>query len=406
MPDTLKQFYNATIDVTGLTGAQTATLFTNNATTRAVIKDIDVANTFPVAPNLTVGGTSVAGLVGSVTGSEIADVSQAVGISFPTALDYSRLDLQYLSATAGNTTRTTTTSYRINSVGVRSVVTAAENAASRTNSYHGYYYVAADNDVFFVDQNGNNNFILAKRAGGPTGTASNVVSSTWPIAYDGRYYYYLTSTTNLRRFDPETEAVTNTTITAVGTAGLSTRMIHSNGYLYYQVEDGSLPYIIKISNGFWSRQGSWSTGIYTANARSMPGFFIDPVTLIATVIWVDASNQTIRSRTNTAVSSFASASQTDTTTITSITKTASLTQYHTVSMLTASTGLMYNVAGNTCLMDFTPDNSAGWTVAPALNSPITDVNFIFSYTTSTPTVNTTNFPSTISLRITGVEVTP
>lgn len=404
MPDTLKQFYNATIDVTGLTGNQTATLFTNNSTTRAVIKDVDVLNTFPVQPNLTVGGVSVATLAGSLTGSEIADISQAVGISFPTALDYSRLDSQYLTATAGNTTRTTSTSYRINSIGVNSAAVAAENASARTQSRHGYYHVAADNDVFFVQQNGTNTFALSKRAGGPTGTATDVVSSAYPIAYDGRYYYYLTSTINLRRFDPETENVSDTTIVSVPGPQAGARMIYSNGYLMYLYTSGVLPYIIKISNGYWSYQGSWGYPIYTANARSMPGFFIDPVTLVATVIYVDSANQTIRVRTIGPASSFLSASQTDTTTADASTRAAtSFTQYPVVAMTTAGTGFMYNVAGNTCLLNAS-GNSGDWTLTQI--TAITDVEFFFSSTISSATVNTTNFPSTISLRVTGVEVTP
>ena len=405
MPDTLKQFYNASINVTGLTGNQTATLFTNNATTRAVIKDVDVLNTFPMQPNLTVGGTSVATIAGSLTGSEIADVSQAVGFSFPTALEYSRLDLQYITATAGNTTRTTSSSYRINSVGVSSAVVAAENANAKTNVYHGYYYVAADNDVFFLDQNGTGNYILAKRAGGPTGTASNIVSGVNPIAFDGRYYYYMTSTTNLRRFDPETETVTNTTISAVPGAGLSARMIHSNGYLMYVSADGATPYIIKISNGFWSWQNSWSSGVITSNARSMPGFFIDPVTLVITVLYLDASNNLVRLRTIGAASSFASASQTDTTTVDFIFRAASGGfNQAVIAMITSGTALFYNNSGNTSLLDASSISPTSWTATSI--TALTNIDFILSATTQIPTVNTTNFPSTISLRITGVEVTP
>lgn len=410
MPDTLKQLYSGTINVTGLTGNQTATLFTNNATTRVVIKDVDVTNTFPIQPNLTVGGTGVAAIVGSLTGSEIVDVSQAVGISFPTALSYSQLNLQYLTSNAGNTSRTISTAYRINSIQVSSTSATADNAANRSNSMHGYYYVAADNDVFFHQHNGTTAYILSKRAGGPTGTGSNIVNSQYPIAFDGRFYYYLTSTTNLRRFDPETETTTDTTIVAIADAFSGARMIHSNGYLFYIYADGAPPYIIKISNGFWSYQTGWS-GIYTGNNRSMPGFFIDPVTLVVTSIYVDGSSQTIRARTNSAASSFASSSQTDSAAPTYVTKSQTTWSPQTnvttpmVAMTGPNTGLMHFGNSETYLFDCTTAAAAGWTNSGPLTTTV-DPNFIFSATFPTPTVNTTNFPTSLALRVTGVEITP
>ena len=418
MPDTLKQFYNATINVTGLTGAQTAPLFTNSATTRAVIKDIDVANTFPVQPNLTVGGTAVATLSGSLTGSEIVDTSQAVAMSFPAPLQFSQLNLQYLTVVTPPGSRTVTSSFRINGISVRDTSAVLANTTSSTYNNIGYHYVAADNDVFFVNQNGVADFRLSKCAGGPGGTYSDIVAGTWPVAFDGRYYYYLTSTTNLRRFDPETETTTDTTIAAVNTASTSARLIHSNGYLMYLSNNNGYPYIIKISNGFWSQQIGYSSfsGIFTNNARSMPGFFIDPVTLVVTTLWVDSSNITYRARSPGAVSSFTVASEAPTTVPSLVTKATgtwgpigTTPGSPVVAMTSANTGIMHFTSGPAAyLVDFSSSDPAAWVqTSDRLNATgLSNYDFFFSSSTPTPTVNATNFPNTISLRITGVEVTP
>ncbi len=411
MPDTLKQFYNASINVTGLTGNQTATLFTNNSTTRAVIKDVDVVNTFPVQPNLTVGGASVATLVGSVTGSEIVDTSQAVAISFPTALEYSRGVIQYISDAGGNGTRTNITYNRINGVSVSSTTVSLGNASSRLDTVHGYYYVAADNDVFFYQTDGATTFRLSKRAGGPTGTATNISSGLAPVAFDGRYYYYITSATTLIRFDPETETTTTTTLASgLNGPGSGARLVHSNGYLVYIYADGAQPAFIKLSNGYWV-QTAWN-GMYMGNIRSQPGFFIDPTTLVATVVYVDGSSQTYRVVSNGAVGSFATASQTlSSNTSTQVLKTNGTWSIATgistpmVTLTSATTGLMNFSSGGTYTVDVS-GSTTNWTNAGPINAT-TDVNFLHSYVTpSVTTPNTTDFPSTISLRVTGVEVTP
>lgn len=416
MPDTLKQFYNATIDVTGLTGNQTATLFTNDATTRAVIKDIAVANTFPVVPNLTVAGTPTAALSGNLSGSEIVDVSQAVQVSFPAALQFSQVNIQYLTSSSAGT-RTVTSSSRINGVSVKDTAAVLTNPAPTSWNPNGYHYVAADNDVFYVQQNGSNNFILTKTAGGPGGTASNVVNSTYPVAFDGRYYYYLTSTTNLRRFDPETETTTDTTLSSsVPAASTYARMIHSNGYLMYIAANNNNPYIIKISNGIWAFQSGYGSfgpgGVYTGVITSMPSFFIDPVTLVATIYWVDSVNATFKTRSiGPASTNSFTANQTNSTVPFYISKSAnswgpfaSTVQQKVTALVDANTALMYYSNNASYIVDITSD-TGDWPQTTLLSASTT-FDFFFSSSNPTPTVNTTNFPSTISLRVTGVEVTP
>lgn len=411
MPDTLKQIYSGTINVTGLTGDQTATLFTNNATTRVVIKDVDVTNTFPVQPNLTVGGTGVAAIVGSLTGSEIVDVSQAVGISFPQPLSYSVSGIQYAASDAGFTSRTVSNSNLINKVSVKSTTQVVENAGTRAENFHGYYYVAADSDVFFILSSGTTSFRLAKRAGGPQGTATDIVSGSNPIAFDGRYYYYFTSSNNLRRFDPETETVTNTTISGLPNGvGSGARLIHSNGYLMYLASDGQQPLFLKISNGYWVQTSV--SGIYSGNMFSNIGFFIDPSTLVITLFYFDGSNVAYRVVSNSGVS-FANPSQNlSGSAFTTVTKTngtwsgsASGVNVPMVTLTSATTGLMNFGSGGTYSFDCSGANT-GWSNSGPINTT-TYVYYMHSYTNPIVTnINTTDFPSTISLRITGVEVTP
>jgi len=410
MPDTLKQFYNATINVTGLTGAQTATLFTNSATTRAVIKDIDVANTFPIAPNLTVGGTPTASLGSSLTGSEIVDVSQAVAMSFAAPLSYTSTTLAYLEGAA----QRLNVAYNINGTSVSST-TVDQTQTTMASSFATAVYQSPDGDVFSVQTDGDASWFLYKNAGSALGTRTTIntgnTSNYSCIAFDNvNTFYWLTSTTNLRAFNADTETTTNTTISAVTAATTQPRIMHSNGYLYYQNQSGNYPFLIEISTGRWA-QTFGVVGQYD-QSTSIPGFFFDTSTRVATLMFYRSSNNTYYRYISAAIPALTAASVNDSTSWSGATlapgsfqgSSASTGPGHIV-LSSADGGVMLNGAIYPSILSGISGGTGGWTLVP-LNTTNGGTWRPRRSTSFSPTVNTTNFPSTISLRVTGVEVTP
>lgn len=410
MPDTLKQFYNATINVTGLTGAQTATLFTNSATTRAVIKDIDVANTFPVIPNLTVGGTPTAALSSNLTGSEIVDVSQAVQVSFAAPLSYTSTTLAYLEGAA----QRLNIAYNINGTSVSST-TVDQTQTTMASSFATAVYQSPDGDVFSVQTDGDANWFLYKNAGSALGTRTTIntgnTSNYSCIAFDGENtFYWLTSTTNLRAFNADTETTTNTTISAVTAATTQPRIMHSNGYLYYQNQAGNYPFLIEISTGRWVNH-TGVVGQYD-QSTSIPGFFFDTSTRVATLMFYRSSNNTYYRYISAAIPALTAASVTNSTSWSGATlapgsfqgSSASTGPGHIV-LSSADGGVMLNGSIYPSILSGISGGTGGWTLT-ALNTTNGATWRPRRSTSLSPTVNTTNFPSTISLRVTGVEVTP
>ena len=414
MPDTLKQFYNATINVTGLTGAQTAPLFTNSATTRAVIKDIDVANTFPTPPNLTIAGTPTATLSSSLTGSEIVDVSQAVAISFPTALTYTSSTLVYLNTS----TQRTIVSHSISGTQVSSVTTdQATPAQDGAVNFSSFLYYAPDGDVFSVQTNGDATWFLFKNAGSAGGTRTTIntgnTANYSPIAFDGvNTFYWLSSTTNLRAFNADTETTTNTTIAATTAATTWARIVHSNGYLLYAHANGNYPYLIEISTGRWVQcigvADDWD------QSSSIPGFWFEPSTRVATLMFFNggAPNAYYRYISPAIpVLTAASASFNGTWAYAGLAagsfqgSSAASSSTHIV-LTSADGGIMLQGTIYPALLTGISGASTGWRLSAALNSSNAAFWRPRALNNLSPTVNTTNFPSTISLRITGVEVTP
>jgi hypothetical protein len=414
MPDTLKQFYNATIDVTGLTGDQTATLFTNNSTTRAVIKDIDVANTFPATPNLTVAGTIVASLGSNLTGSEIIDVSQAVAMSFSTPLTYASSTAAYLNSTG---VQRVATAYTINGTQVSSTtVDQATPALESGANYVTAVYYAPDGDVFSAQTNGDANWYMLKNAGSASGTRTTIntgnTTNFSSIAFDGvNTFYWFTSTTNLRAYNADTETTTNTTVATLPGASSRSRLVHSNGYLLYASSAGNYLHIVEISTGRWALFNS-ITSEWTETTQ-FPGFWFEPSTRVATFMYFFSGNNLYYRHISPTIPAFTSGSQTISTSWSAVTRSpssfagrgAATSSIHIV-LSSADGGVMLDGSIFPSVLSGLSGDVAGWTLTGPLSSANAAVWRPRRVVSLSPTLNTTNFPNTISLRVTGVEVTP
>lgn len=420
MPDTLKEFFNSTIDVTELTGNQTATLFTNNSTTRAVIKDVDVTNTFPVTPNLTVGGTAVASLGSNLTGSEIVDVSQAVAMSFASPLALTSATSIYLTNTSPNT-YTSSTAFNINGNTV-STATASQTLPASQSSYTTFVYTAPDGDVFQVATNGDLSWFLYKYAGSASGTQTTVntgfTGTASAIAFDGvNTFYWLTSTTNIRVFNADTETTTNITIAAVAALSNGSRLTFSNGYLLYCNAINDYPYLIEISTGRWVYFPSTNAQQQLDAVASIPGFWFDTTTRVATIIqFRQAAPAAYYLTVSPPLAAFTAASATISTnnwtvssaTASSFRNVAASTANTHISLYSADGGVIHGSGASNYphTLSGLSGPTSGWTLSASPLVSLSGATFRPRATSSTsPTVNTANFPSTISLRLTGVEVT-
>lgn len=423
MPDTLKRLYNGTINITGLTGNQTATLFTNNSTTRSVIKDVHVSNSFPATPNLTVNGTAVSALSGDITGSEIVDVSEAVGVSFTSPLALTSQQTTYYIGTlasASNQQRIVT-SYFINGTLQNSTTTVDQNTPTldAAATYVTAVYTAPDGDVFSVQTNGDTNWLLLKNAGSASGTRTTIntgYTTTYKaIAFDGvNTFYWVTSTTNVRAFNADTETTTDITIAALNSAGSTrARLNFSNGYLFFVATDNAAGYLIEVSTGRWvyltGTQFPWG------NSQLIPGFWFDTTTRVITYMWYKTAATTgyyvdksfaIPALTASSVTNSTAWQTTQTVTNTGFQGQAANTTYPHISLSSADGGVIIANSGqNPCVLSGISGPTTGWTLSttPLVNRDAAE--FRPRAAALTPTVNTTNFPSTITLRITGVETT-
>lgn len=419
MPDTLKRLYNGTINITGLTGNQTATLFTNNSTTRSVIKDVHVFNSFPATPNLTVNGTAVSALSGDITGSEIVDVSEAVGVSFTSPLALTSQQTAYF---LGTSSQRVLTSYFINGTLQNSSTTVDQNtpALEAGLTFITVVYTAPDGDVFSVQTTGDANWSLFKNAGSASGTRTTIntgFTTTYrAIAFDGvNTFYWLTSTTNVRAFNADTETTTDITIDALNSNGSTyARLNFSNGYLFFVATANAAGYLIEVSTGRWvyltGTQFNWS------NSLAIPGFWFDTTTRVITYMWYKT---TATAGFNVNIS-FAIPALTASSVTNSTAWTSSLTlpgsSFLNLSADTNTPHISLNSANGGVILSQTSLNphvlsgisgpTSGWALS---SSPLVNASAGTyrprSSTSLSPTVNTTNFPSTITLRITGVETT-
>jgi hypothetical protein len=418
MPDTLKQFYNATINAPAFAGGATVPLFTNGATTRAVIKDIAVNNnTFPSPPNLTVAGTRTASLGANVSGSEIVDVSQAVGVSFTPSLVFSSTSLAY---SEGGTQQLSTT-FNINGTQVSGAPAVAQMYAGSEAgvTFNTVTYYAPDGDVFSVLSNGIDIWFLTKNAGDSVGTRTTVNTGNTNtfscIAFDGiNTFYWLSSPSNLRIFNADTETTTNITMTSFGVAAGFARLVHSNGYLLYVSSSSNYMNIIEISTGRWIQfSGSGSVGTWDL-AGGIPGFWFEPSTRVATVLWYRQSGTAQYIRAVSApipALTAASASNVTAWTLTTLTAagfggySAATTNNH-VALSSADGGVMLNSSDWPAILSGLSGPAGGGWLLTLINTTNSSFRRPRRSTSFSPTVNTTNFPNTISLRVTGVEVTP
>lgn len=276
MADTTTQIYNQTIYWSDFV-ANSLTLFTTDAVTRYVIKDMEVAdNTFPSAISVVVNSTKVASMSSSLTGTEILDVNSTVQLTYDTSVaGYLNVSCTSSSNAAFSDNTTTGAVFYTPSGFLSGSATANTATAMSTLTNSGSVIGAwlVNGNFYYYTSDGNSTQNFYRRAGGPNGTESIIYSSSYaPLCFDGVSVFYYVQGSSFYKYDTATS-----TQSYIGSATWSGTtypwIIYCGGYIFYSPSYNGYNSFAwyRISNGGTGTVGT-STSTYSSNVGGT-GFY-------------------------------------------------------------------------------------------------------------------------------------
>jgi len=207
MADTLEEIYKATLSASDFDSSGVKTIFTTDANTSYVLKDVQVQSslaTIPIQSNLLINDVTVANLDSAVSGSEIVAPSSTVKIDASTyPLAYT--DKYYSVFSAGAQMMRSTSSFvagvaDTSLVGVNTITAPYGTITNYT--YVGYWEGVGANNVAIQinnDDNSESRVYVYNSSGTQVFTDTTTYS---PKAFDGeRYIYWLPNGANMKRYD-------------------------------------------------------------------------------------------------------------------------------------------------------------------------------------------------------------
>lgn len=275
MADTTTQKFNQTILWSDFV-ANSFTLFTTDASTRYVIKDIELAdNTFSGSFGLVVDNTQVALVGGNVTGTEIIDVNSTVRLTFDTSVA-NYISVNYLSNSGQSYSNNVTAGaifYTPSGFLSGSVTSNTSVSMSQLTNYSqvtGGWLL--NGNFYYIYTDGNSQQALYRRAGGITGTESTVYSNSYaPCCFDGVSKFYWVTGGQLYNYD----TTTNSSNYLGGFPGGTTypMIVAVGGYVFYSPSytGYNALYWYRASNGGTGSIGT-DTSVYSSNNGAV-GFF-------------------------------------------------------------------------------------------------------------------------------------
>ena len=216
MADQVKEIFAGTISASDVATGST-TLFTTDASTQYVIKDVHVSNSFIGAPELVVNNFDVASLATSVTGSEIVDVSSTIKYKIADTTPVFKNDIQ--AGLSSTYTKNNTNQLLVNGVlsgdpVTTTVATGFSSLASQASAV--MYAVATNGDIYYGITDGNSSQSIRKHT--VSGVNSQVVSMNygWSV-FDGNETIYYCSANSygnnvLKKFNINTGVTTSSTL--------------------------------------------------------------------------------------------------------------------------------------------------------------------------------------------------
>jgi hypothetical protein len=275
MADTTTQIVNKNILWTDYV-ANSQTLFTTNASTRYVIKDMEVAdNSYPTAPSVVVNNTKVATLSGSLTGTEIIDVNSSVNLTYDTStaryLNVNDITggTSYASGTTDGAVFLTPTGFTANSATLNTAV-----SMSGLNSNVIGAWLLNGNFYYFISD-GNSTQGFYRRAGGPNGTQSTIYENSYsPCVFDGVSKFYYLNGSTVYMYDTATSS--SSYIGSFTTGTTYPLLMFSNGYLFFS------PSYTGYNVLYWLNVTTYASGSFGTNTTQYSS-------LVGSVAFYDAS---------------------------------------------------------------------------------------------------------------------
>lgn len=430
MADQIKEISNGTYGVGALSNG--VPIASTDANTQYVVKDIQVQNnqlTALSAPlNFVVNGVNAASLASSVSGSEIIDVS-STAVAQATANFQLSVFENWMSTSTNDSRINTITNRLVNSATSSSVFTqSAVITAGPSFQSTIVSWATIGSNFYYWGDDGNSSQGLFRRTGGVNGAQTTIanVGSYMPVAYNGvdRFYWITNSQVWTHNATTNTNSVVNLDQSGVSWPGSLVsypRISFANGLVFWAYDGQNGCWAINPSTG----KMSYITNPLATSANNVFGVFYTGGTyyIVQTnnvgggstgAIYVYTISDTVvgpltsANTTGTATSVYAQNTYTPRNGLQSHwPKVTSSGEFVFLSVETSGSLYVYkrfNVVTRTFVTPFTIDVS---TITPNASTSYQLAPFR-TFTTaddSANKLNTTFYPQTATLRVTGVETT-
>lgn len=428
MADQIKELSNGTYFIGALTNG--VAIASTNATTQNVVKDIQVQNNqltaLGAALNFNVNNVTVASLSSSVTGSEIIDVS-STAVAVTTASFTNDITGFFGPPNVAGGKTTSISARKVNGVQTSSVTTqsaATSSALSQPNNIAGAWFVGSD--FFYLFDNGNDFSILYRRVGGINGTENVVFNDSYSsVVFNGVDKFHQVQASAIRTYVPATNTTTSVTIQSganwAGTVSSYPKVSYANGLVFWANNAGQNVWAINPTTGYNARILTAVVAVMSATYTPLAVYFSAGNYYYLSVN-DSYSNGFITIRTTADFGALTSASiGTVSTTSTFTSATGLITSNYQVMQpwptlnretgdwhwLKSFTGNVFTFGVFNMLTKTSKTDLVITASSPAIsnNAQIT-LSSVSSANDTANKTNTTFYPQTATLRVTGVQTTP
>jgi hypothetical protein len=258
MADQIKEISNGTYGIGALTNG--VPIASTDADTQYVVKDIYVQNnTLPnvgATLDFVVNGVNVADIDASVSGSEIIDVSSTAVAQVPVASFELVVFENWMTTNTGNPRLNTLTQRLINNTTSLSSLSQSDAMAtlpSSSSQIVSWAFVGAD---FYYWTYSGSNPALYRRSGGINGVQTTIasISTNMPVVFDGVDKFHWVTTTAVFTHNATTNTNSSVALITTGVswpASLSSnvRTSYANGLVFWEFDSISGAWAINPTTG-------------------------------------------------------------------------------------------------------------------------------------------------------------
>lgn len=259
MADQIKEISNGTYAIGALSNG--VPIASTDANTQYVVKDIAVRNNalsnVGATLDFVVNNVNVADIDTSVTGSEIIDVSStAVAVASPASFVVTTFE-NWMPVTDNNSRLNTITSRLVNSL-VSSGVSSQSDAifTPPTNTTKTVSWAFIGSDFYYWTDEGNSSQGLYRRSGGVNGTQTTIanISSYNPVVFNGVDKFHWVATSQIWTHNATTNTNTSVNLETSGVSWPSSlssypRISFANGLVFWMYNASSSTWAINPTTG-------------------------------------------------------------------------------------------------------------------------------------------------------------